>query len=357
VTYPPTSRYSAVRVLLVGTGVQSIPPTGYGGVERTIAELANALRAAGDDPIVVNRVRSGRTTDEYWFAWELPRRLRAESFDVIHASTPVVAQRLAFAHTPFVYTSHSRHWFECRGARERWGLYLERRAVRKAAQAIALTQTLAGRIGETVAASPPLEVVPIGVDVDRFQADGSRRTGRRALGVGIVRPFKRWELAARALRGTGITLRIAGPTPDPEYAELVRRAGDGVELLGEVSDPRLRELYSESDLLLHPSRVELLAGAVLQGLSASLPVLGARPVADLVDDGVTGAIAPADATAEELTQFWNRWALRLRDDEGLRRLMGDAGRRVAETRYSWAAVAAAHQRIYRRVARAGVTRR
>jgi glycosyltransferase involved in cell wall biosynthesis len=340
-----------VRVLLVGTGVQTIPPSGYGGVERTIAELATALRAAGDEPIVLNRVRSGKSTDEYWFAWELPRLLRAERFDVVHASTPVVARRLAIGRIPFVYTSHSRHWFECVGLRQGWGLHLERRAVARATRAIALTTSLRRRMVSLVpSASSHLDVIPIGVDAEAFRPDWSRRNGTRVLGVGVVRPFKRWELAARALRGTGMQLRIAGPTPDPTYAQQVVSAGEGVELLGEVSETRLRELYAESDLLLHPSRVELLAGVVLQGLASGLPVLGAEPVSDLVQPEVDGAIAPAGAPDDAMVEFWNSWAVRLRDDPALRRTMGGSGRRSATERFSWSTVAAAHQALYRAVA-------
>ncbi|MCI4331938.1 MAG: glycosyltransferase family 4 protein [Thermoplasmata archaeon] len=346
-----------MRVLLVGTGVQPIPPPGYGGVERTIAELARALRDAGEDPVVVNRVRAGRSVDEYWFAWELPKLMRAQQYDVVHASTPVVAQRLSMARIPFVYTTHSRHWFECSGARQRWGLYLERRAVRRAARAIALTDTLRRRIATLVPSARSPQVIPIGVDTDAFRPDPERRTGRRVLGVGIVRPFKRWELAARALRGTGWELRIAGPVPDAAYADLVRRAGDRVELLGEVSEPRLRELYAESDVLVHPSRVELLAGVVLQGLSAGLPVLGAEPIVDLVETGVTGAIAPVGSPEEELVRFLHTWAVRLRDEPDTRRSMGAHAREVALTRFAWTNVAEAHRSLYRAVVAGGVNRR
>jgi hypothetical protein len=76
-----------VRVLLVGTGVYPIPPTGYGGVERTISELSRALAQAGAEVTVLNRVRRQRSTDEYRFALELPKLLRRERFDVLHAGS------------------------------------------------------------------------------------------------------------------------------------------------------------------------------------------------------------------------------------------------------------------------------
>jgi MMP alpha-(1->4)-mannosyltransferase len=346
--FNPGLRGSAVRIVLVGTGVHPIPPPGYGGVERTIAEFSAALRAAGQDVSVVNEVRGGRGLDEYRFAWHLPDRLEAERYDVLHASTPVVANRLALLRRPFVYTTHSRHWFERAGARQRLGSWLERRAVRRAAATVALTDRLARTIRSGVGgASPPrLEVIPIGVDADRFRPAWERRSGTRALGVGVVRPFKRWELAARALRGSGMTLTIAGPTPDPEYAARVVAAGDSVTLVGEVDDATLDRLYAESDLLVHPSRVEILAGVVLQGLAAGLPVLGAEPVADLLEAGVTGWAAPPGAEDAAVVEAFTRWARTLSGDPPTRRRMGEAARASALERFSWRAVVDRHLRLY-----------
>ena len=220
---------------------------------------------------------------------------------VLHAHTPVVANRLAFGRFAFAYTSHSRHWYDRDRLSHRWGYWLERRAVRRARATIALTAPLA-RTMRAVVRSPsplPISIIPVGVDTEQFQPDWGIRTGRRALGVGVVLPFKRWEWAAQALRGTGIQLRIAGPLPSPGYAAKVRAAGDSVELLGEVGETDLRRLYAESDLLLHPSGVELLSGAVLQGLASGLPVLGGPALDGVVDNGRTGWVVPD----QDPTQF------------------------------------------------------
>ncbi|EQD51660.1 glycosyl transferase, group 1 family protein, partial [mine drainage metagenome] len=240
-----------MRVVLVGGGVQPIPPTGYGGVERFLDDLRRALEADGVEVVVLNRVRHRRTRDEIPFALEVPRALRRERYDVVHAHTPVVANRLALGNIPFVYTSHSRHWYYRERLSHRWGYWLERRAVRRARVTVALTEPLARTMrGAVRAPSPlPIEVVPIGVDTEAFRPDWAARTGRRALGVGVVLPFKRWHLAAAALRGTGVTLRLAGPAPSAEYADRVRAAGEGVEILGEVDEASLRRLYAESDVL------------------------------------------------------------------------------------------------------------
>ena len=339
-----------MRILLAGTGIQPIPPTGYGGVERTIAEYAKALTAAGHVPIIVNTVRRRRSLDEYWFARELPKLLRGMAFDVVHASTPVVANRLAQVRQPYVYTSHSRHWFERDRPGAYWGYFLERRAVARSAATVALTERLRAAMVAAVRRPPPeLWTIPLGVDVARFAPDPGARTGRTALGVGLVAPFKRWHLAAGALRGTGIRLRIAGPTPDPAYARAVRAAGDDVTLLGEIPDDALREEYARADLLLHPSRVELLAGVVLQGLAAGLPVVGADAIAGLAEEGVSGWCAPAGASEEELTRFLRERAVALVADPTARGRAATAARQRAVAEFSWAHVVARHLALYERV--------
>jgi glycosyltransferase involved in cell wall biosynthesis len=335
-----------VRIALVGTGVQPIPPVGYGGVERTIAEYAEALRAAGHDPVILNRVRHGRSIDEYRFSLSVPSLVRDVRADVVHASTPVVANRLALAKIPFAYTSHSRHWFEREGFRQKFGYWLERRAAARARVTVALTEALRAEIARSVpAAHERLVVIPIGVDTERFRPDPSARTGRVALGVGVVQPMKRWEVAARASAGAGWTFRLAGPTPNPGYAASLRALGPQVELLGELTEDELRAEYARADVLLHPSRVEVLAGAVLQGLASGLPVVGAAPVASLVEDGTTGWTSAKGVEGAALQQFFVD-RLRALADPVAREPMAAAARSSAIARFSWAQVVRTHLAVY-----------
>jgi len=341
-----------VRVLLIGGGVQPIPPTGYGAVERILADFRTALIAAGHDAEVINRVRHRRMRDEYPFAWELPRLLRGERYDVLHAHTPVVANRLAFGGFPFVYTSHSRHWFYRTQWSHRWGYWLERRAVHRANAVVALTPTIARAMSTSVRPPlPPVSVIPFGVDTQKFRPDWTRRSGREALGVGVVQPFKRWEMAARALRGLGVRLRIAGPMPSPDYAAAVRTSGDRVELLGEVGEEELLRLYSESDFLVHPSSVEVLSASVLEALASGLPVLGGPPLEGVVEEGRTGWVVPDGDPVSFVAGLRDR-ATRLLSDATLGRTMGERGREVAQTRFSWPRVVEEHLRVYAPVAAA-----
>jgi glycosyltransferase involved in cell wall biosynthesis len=342
-----------VKVLLVGTGAHPIPPTGYGGVERVLGEYSQALARAGHSVRVLNEVHGSGSLAEYRFAMGLPARVRREECDIVHVSTPVVANRLAAAGIPYVYTSHSRHWFWRESWRHRWGFWLERRSVRRAAAVVALTPEVESAIRAVLPSNfhAPVRVIPYGIDASEYAPVWDARTGLRALGVGIVLPLKRWEVAAASLKGTGVTLRIAGPTPDPAYAAKVRSAGDSVEILGEVDEPRLRQLYAESDLLVHPSRVEVLSAAVLQAMASGLPVVASSAVGLFVSQGKAGFVAPASASADELIRFFRTSVERLAGDAALRREMGESGRSLVLEKFSWDKVVAEHVALYNEVLR------
>jgi glycosyltransferase involved in cell wall biosynthesis len=340
-----------VRIVLVGSGVEPIPPVGYGGIERFIADFRDALERAGHDPVVVNQVRNRRMRDEYPFARELPHLLTERApYDVVHANSPVVGNRLAARKIPYVYTTHSRHWYYRTRLSHRWGYWLERRAVRRASAPVALTESLARTMRAAVPnARAPISVIPFGVDPERFRPAPERRTGTVALGVGVVAPVKRWELAAAALKGTGLTFVLVGPVTDPAYADTVRAAGDRVELTGELAPDALAERFASSDFLVHPSAVELLSGAVVQGLASGLPVLGGTAVSGVVDEGVTGYSLPDADPAAFVAQLRER-ALGLARDPEARGRMSAAARAAAIDRFSWPAVVEQYVAVYRRVA-------
>lgn len=345
------AEWPGVRVLLVGTGAYPIPPAGYGAIERILAEYAQALEAAGHGVRILNEAYGPGPTAEYRFASHLRRLMRTEAFDIVHASTPVIGNRLARLGWNYVYTSHSRHWFWRVSWRHRWGLWLERRAVRRSAATIAVTPELEAVMRQSVQPLPSLlRTIPYGIDSTRWSADWSRRDGRSALGVGLVLPLKGWELAAAGLRGTGIRLRIAGPSPDAEYAQRVRAAGDLVELLGEVPEERLRDLYASSDFLVHPSQGEVLPRAVLEAMASGLPVLGSAAIGSLLSGTGAGWASSAGAGPAQVSSFIRAHAEELAGDSALRRKMGDAAQSEVRTRYAWSRVVAEHLEVYRQVA-------
>ncbi|HEY1968794.1 MAG TPA: MSMEG_0565 family glycosyltransferase [Pseudonocardia sp.] len=215
------------------------------------------------------------------------------------------------------------------------------------------------------------EVVPNGVDPDRFAApppdvvtalrarvgaDGGDRFV--FLAVGGVEPRKGSVHAFRALSrlkraGIDAVLVVVGGHSFQDYTayrdaslgllpELGLTLGEDVVLLGTVSEAELAGWYHAADALAFPSVKEGWGLAVLEAMSAGLPVIASDlPVfGEYLVDGKNALLPPvADDVALAA-------AMRLMiQDAELRERLRDGGFELLP-RFSWAASALRHQEIY-----------
>lgn len=329
-----------MKITLVGAGMIPIPPPDYGAVEKHIWNLARALEARGHEARIVNRVFGPDSKDEYRFALWARKEAKRAACDVLHLHTPGVATVFhAFGPRRFVYTTHSRHWSTMNGLGERIGHTLERRAVDHAAETIAVSRFVAEQIER------PTHVVPNGVDVDTYAPRHDARTGRRLVGVGEVAEHKQWHVAADAARGLDAELRIAGPIRDLAYAKRLEDAG--AHLLGPLGESDLATLLGEGDVLVHPSISESFGMAVVEGMSAGLPVVCSDFLSFLVDEDKHGLFIPTRAGHEARVKAMRAALERLLEDAALRERLGRAGRAHAIAEYSWARVAERVEAVYR----------
>jgi len=213
-------------------------------------------------------------------------------------------------------------------------------------------------------------VVPNGVDVARFAApDRSRAAQLRAsvgavgrpllLSVGGVEPRKGSDSLVRALS------RLArGPGPRPvlavvgghsfqdhrayrdavlsELPSLGLELGVDVVLVGTVAEVDIAAWYAAADVLAFPSVKEGFGLAVLEAMSAGLPVVTSDLpvfhewlVADR--DALLVPVGDVEALADALSRACT--------DADLRRSLVAAGRAVAD-RFTWAASAERHLQVY-----------
>ncbi|HVM44457.1 MAG TPA: glycosyltransferase family 4 protein, partial [Candidatus Thermoplasmatota archaeon] len=281
-----------MKVVLVGAGMIPIPPPGYGAVEKHIWNLALALEARGHEVRIVNRVFGSTSKDEYRFALWARKEVAREPYDVLHLHTPGVASIFAAAGPRrWVYTTHSRHWAGAKGAGERVGFFLERRAVGAAQEVVAVSRFVAQQIPRAT------HVVPNGVDVERYAPRPSARTGRLVVGVGEIAEHKQWHVAAEAMRGLDAQLRIVGPIRDVAYARRVEAAG--AQLMGALDEADLTRALGEADVLVHPSVSESFGMAVVEGMSAGLPVVCSDILSFLVTHGEQGFLIPTGGGDED----------------------------------------------------------
>ncbi|MDR2187953.1 MAG: TIGR03088 family PEP-CTERM/XrtA system glycosyltransferase [Azonexus sp.] len=208
-----------------------------------------------------------------------------------------------------------------------------------------------------------------GVDTDRFHpaADSDQtapgcpfpRAGHWLIGtVGrmqtvkdqptLARAFVRALELAPALR-TRLRLALIGEGPLRGECEAILAAAGVADLAwlpGERSD--VPEIMRGLDCFVLPSLAEGISNTILEAMASGLPVIATDVGgnADLVAAGLTGEIVPA-ADPEALAQAIVRSA----SDPESARVMGRAGRRRVEEKFSLAAMVAAYLATYDRLLR------
>ena len=214
-------------------------------------------------------------------------------------------------------------------------------------------------------AIPPsigIHVVPNFVDVDRFTpapAGAAKRERPVIVHVSNFRPVNRVDdviaVFARLRASRPVRLRLVGDGPERPRIEAdvaARGLAADVDFLGERGD--LPEVLRDADLFLLPSETESFGLAALEAMACGVPVVASAVggLVEVVADGEAGFLRPV-GDVPALTDA----AERLLSDEALRRAMGAAARRTAETRYRIDPAIDRYVDIYRTVTPSSSTRR
>jgi glycosyltransferase involved in cell wall biosynthesis len=292
-----------LRIAQVVPPLEAVPPPGYGGTERVVAELIRELHrrgheltlfASGDShtearlvPTIQRHLRAVGMVGEmgpYVLATQLAVLREAASFDLIHAHLEYAGLLLARAtNVPVVTTFHGL-------INQPWGATL---LVDAPPGLVAISRSQAsaqpGVAWEIVHNGLSLAAAPF---VER-PGDGLCFVGRFAADKGVVEAI---EIARRV----GRPLRIAAKAPvlpaehayfDSEYLPAARTAD--VEYLGELSGPGRDALIAESFATLMPgSWAEPFGLVAIESLGCGTPVVARRAGAlpEIVRDGIDGIV-------------------------------------------------------------------
>ncbi len=263
---------------------------------------------------------------------------------------------------------------------------------------------LRDRFGGAPALRPRLELIPLGVDLDRFRpATAEERSAARTrlavepdevmvLCVGRLshhakaHPFPAFHAAQQAARRTGrpVHLLFAGwaahPAVAQEYRAAARYFAPAVRTtFADGQDPAIRvAVWRAADIFLsQPDNLQETFGLVaIEAMASGLPVFGSdwNGYRDLIADGETGFLVPtrmlrgatATTTARMLFGGVNYdhflaecsqatavdpaaaadALTRLVAEESLRRKFGAAGRRRAVERFGWERIIRAYETLW-----------
>ncbi|MFE9921043.1 glycosyltransferase [Streptomyces sp. NPDC005774] len=250
----------------------------------------------------------------------LVRLIRSGGYDLVHTHLyracvyGRLAARVAGVRA-VVATEHSLGDSQMEGRRLTAGvraLYVS--SERLGSATVAVSPAVADRLERWGVPAPRIEVVPNGIDLERFRFEAERRARtRRRLGlpqgafvvggVGRLTPGKRFDVLVRALArlpDDHWLLLVGGGPEEHALRRTAREAkvADRVLFTGEcpyVADgspgPDLPSLTSAMDVLASPSLEEAFGLAVVEALASGLPVVYAScpAIEDLPPQASAGA--------------------------------------------------------------------
>lgn len=244
------------------------------------------------------------------------------------------ARRLASAlRVPFSFTAH------------RYDIYGKAPAdladrIDAAAAVVTVSRANVRHLTKTYGVSPrKLHVIPCGVDIARFRP--SRRPARppHVVCVARLKPIKNHRLlleacALLATRGVPFQCTLVGDGPTrPEVEEVRDRLGlgDVVELAGPAEQADVLSWWHRASVAVLTSEYEGMPVCLMEAAACGVPAVATAVggVPELVEDGVTGLLAPAGHAAAVADRLE-----RLLVDPALAARLGAAARRRAERQLS-----------------------
>ena len=285
----------------------SVPPRGYGGTEWVVQQLCDGLSARGHQ-VTLYASGDSRTAANLRsvFPAQIPEfmgnpafearhsgsaladilsRTGERAFDIVHdhSGFMVVAAAGLLPLPPVLHTIHSA--FD----EVNTGFY-DQYARSVAYNAISEYQRSMGPAGMNWAG-----VVPNAIDLGVWPLQEEKDD--YLLAFGRVCEAKGFHLAIEVARRTGRRLFMAGAL-QPQYADYFHdvvepELDDQIVFLGEVGDPRRRELFANAAAFLFPILWPEPFGLVMiEAMATGTPVIAFRngSVPEVIDDGVTGFI-------------------------------------------------------------------
>ncbi len=224
------------------------------------------------------------------------------------ARVPAGVPHICYCHTPMRYLwAASSDYFQfglgsivkkpLLAAVTPWLRRWDVRASQGVTQFLANSENVRGRIRDAYGRDALVVYPP--VDADFFTPDPAGRSAEDYyLVVSALEPYKRIDLALRAMQRLGRRLIVAGR--GTQSGALQRIAGRDVEFTGWVDDQRLRQLYRGCRALLFPG-LEDFGMCPVEAQACGRPVIAYRRGGALesVNEGITGLFF-AEQTAQAL---------------------------------------------------------
>ena len=313
-----------------------------GGIESSTSSLSKSLRMHG-----VKVVRSHQKTG------------RHPGFDCVHFHgiwSPRLASKLlraACLGIPTVTTLHGMLDAWClshKAVKKKIALRLYQKRLLNLTTIIHTTSPVEKIQCRNLGISSAVVNIPWGVDLPALHKRISERRIRTVLFLSRIHPIKGLPLLVEAwskVSTGGWKVKIAGPDQDGHLEQLKRMIKDrnlesDFEFCGELRGTEKAQAYREADLFILPTLSENFGLVIAEALSYGLPVLTtqAAPWNRISEVGAGWWTQPSvSGLVEALAE-----ALSLPRDQ--LQAMGEAGRKLVATEFTWAQCAIDFSQLY-----------
>jgi glycosyltransferase involved in cell wall biosynthesis len=289
-------------------------------------ELVDAAERFGHVTTLKTRCQKRSRSGPMW--QQLRAHIAQHEPHIIHARTTGswVDASLATLATPTISRVLSFHGLTTLESLPRTRLLANQWCARRADRIVTVSQSAADMLThEWRIGSGKLEVIPNGIDTDRFSPVGTSHEkaqlrlrmdfmpdDRIVICVANHHPIKALDQLIRAWRQVAMLdpasrLVLVGDGPmRPKLEKLAQqcRCQESVRFLGQRLE--VPDLLRCADAFVHPSRYEACSNAVLEAMATGLPIVatdipGNR---DLIEDGQTGWLVPVDQPAALAQQLF-----------------------------------------------------
>ncbi len=228
-----------------------------------------------------------------------------------------------------------------------------RRVLRRAKVVISISKYDTQELGRLIKGTRVSIANPTGLEFYALAPSGPSEP--RLLFAGVLSPLKNVLGLLNAFAQVRqvvpeARLILAGPHPDPDYAQTVQdrvtslALGDSVDIVGFLDNDRLRHEIATARAVVLFSRQENAPTIIAQAMAAGKPVVATRVggVPEMVNDGESGFVVES----EDETALAERM-LTLLNDQDLCLRMGARGHELALCRFNPEAVARQTVQAYR----------
>ena len=305
-----------MKIAQIAPLAEAVPPKLYGGTERIVAYLTDALVELGHD-VTLYASGDSETSAKLEPVWPRALRLdpevrdyiaphfimlekvaaRAHDFDIIHIHCDYLAfPLLSRVGVPIVTTLHGR--LDLPELRPLYECYPN-------VPVVSISNSQRGPLPEANFVS----TVYHGVS-DKHLHFGNGDKGYLAF-IGRISPEKGPEAAIRIAKAAGMKLRIAAKVDRVDQAyfnervEPLIRDNPDVEFIGEIAEHQKTEFLSNAAALIFPIAWREPFGLVMiESMACGTPVIATRwgSVPEVIEEGVTGFIVDSEEQAVAATR-------------------------------------------------------